>query len=268
MNYIDLNCDMGEIPEAIADGSQEQLMQFITSVNIACGGHAGDASTMKATVEQALRRKLAIGAHPSYPDRANFGRVEMKIPPEAIAHSVCGQVRTLADIAARCGATVTHVKPHGALYNGAARDPLIAQAIAEGVARWNSKAVLVGLAGSSMLEIFRKAGFQVAAEAFADRRYEPDGSLRSRQFPDSLITDADEAAAQALSIAEDGTALAINGSRISIDAQTICIHGDYFRSRRHCFSGRPETEGARDQRSAGYPRIEQVTRYAETSSYR
>src|SRR4029077_18945603 len=130
---IDLNCDMGELPEAIADGTQEALMRSITSVNIACGGHAGDEQTMRTTIEQAQRWKLAIGAHPGYPDRANFGRLELKIPPREIAVSVFEQVRTLAGIAAQCGARVAHVKPHGALYNQAVRNRVLAQAIAEGV---------------------------------------------------------------------------------------------------------------------------------------
>src|SRR2546430_9140587 len=167
---IDLNCDMGELPDAIADGTQEALMRSITSVNIACGGHAGDGQTMKMTIEQALRWKLAIGAHPGYPDRANFGRLELKMPPNEISNSVFEQVRTLADVADRCGAPVVHVKPHGALYNQAVRDHELAEAIAKGVARLNRGEILVGLAGALMLDVFREAGFAVAAGAFSDRR--------------------------------------------------------------------------------------------------
>jgi UPF0271 protein len=223
---IDLNCDMGELPEAIADGTQESLMPSFTSVNVACGGHAGDERTMKTTVEQALRWKLAIGAHPGYADRANFGRVELNLPAETIANSVFEQVRALAGIAAGCGARLAHVKPHGALYNQAVRDREIAEAIAEGVARWGRNVVLVGLAGSPMLDVFRKAGFAVAAEAFADRRYEAYGTLRSRKFEDALIRDAAEAGRQALGIVERGAVIACDGREVSIDAQTICIHGD------------------------------------------
>jgi UPF0271 protein len=223
---VDLNCDMGEVPEAIADGTQEALMCSITSVNIACGGHAGDERTMKTTVEQALKWKLAIGAHPGYADRANFGRVELKLPAKEIADSVCEQVCRLAEIAAGCGVRVVHVKPHGALYNQAVRDRGIAEAIAEGVARWDKGTVLVGLAGSPMLEVFRQAGFAVAAEAFADRRYEADGTLRSRKFEDALIRNPEEAAWQALGIAERGLVIASDGSEVSVDAQTLCIHGD------------------------------------------
>jgi len=223
---IDLNCDMGELPAAIADGTQESLMPSLTSVNIACGGHAGDEQTMKTTVEQALRWKLAIGAHPGYPDRANFGRLELKLPANEIADFVYEQVRALAEIAARCGARLAHVKPHGALYNQAVHNRELAGAIAEGVARWGRDVVLVGLAGSPMLDVFREAGFGVAAEAFADRRYEADGTLRSRKFEDALIHDPAEAGRQALGIAIRMAVIARDGSQVAVDAQTICIHGD------------------------------------------
>src|SRR4051812_17267923 len=205
MKSIDLNCDVGESHEAIANGTQEALMQYVTSVNIACGGHAGDERTMRATVEQARRHNVAIGAHPGYVDRPNFGRIELKLAANEISDSVFEQIQRLAKIAANCGASITHVKAHGALYNQAARDPLIARAIAEGVTQLRKDIVLVGLAGSSMLNVFREAGFTIAAEAFADRRYEPAGTLRSRKFPDALITNPAEAAAQALSIGQRGT---------------------------------------------------------------
>jgi UPF0271 protein len=223
---IDLNCDMGEFAAAVADGTQEQLMRSLTSVNIACGGHAGDAQTMRATIEQALRRGVAIGAHPGYADRENFGRVELRRSAEEVAESVYEQVRALASIAEECGARVGHVKPHGALYNQAARDPQLARAIARGVARWNRKVVMVGLAGSLMLAVFREAGFLVAAEAFADRRYEADGSLRPRRFADALIREPEEAAQQVLRIVEQESVVASDGTEVTIAAQTICIHGD------------------------------------------
>jgi UPF0271 protein len=226
MKRIDLNCDMGELPDAILDGTQESLMPSLTSVNIACGGHAGDVRTMKTTIEQALRWNLAIGAHPGYPDRANFGRLELNIPPEAIADSVFEQVKVLAEVAAGCGAVITHVKPHGALYNQAVGNRALAEAIAGGVARWKRDVILMGLAGSSMLDVFREADFRVAAEAFADRRYEPNGTLRSRKFDDALIRDPAQAGRQALQIAERGTVTARDGSEVFVNAQTICIHGD------------------------------------------
>jgi UPF0271 protein len=226
MKRIDLNCDLGEVPESISDGTQESLMRYITSASVACGGHAGDAGTMKATIEQALRWNLAVGAHPGYPDRANFGRMELNLPSDAIADSVFEQVRALAEIAADCGATVTYVKPHGALYNQAATNRALAQVIADGVARWSRDVTLVGLAGSLMLDVFREAGFRPCAEAFADRRYEADGTLRSRKFEDALISDPAEAGRQALSIAERGIVVACDGTEIVVSAQTICLHGD------------------------------------------
>lgn len=224
--HIDLNCDMGEMPQHIADGTQESLMRSITSVNIACGGHAGDASTMKTTIEQALRWDLTIGAHPGYPDRANFGRLELDMPLEAIEATVFEQVDALAGIAATFATAIVHVKPHGALYNQAVNRPELARAIANGVARFSKEVVLVGLAGSPMLQVFREAGFAVAAEAFADRQYEADGTLRSRKFDDALIRDPQKAGAQALRIVRGEGVVATGGSVVPIVAQTICIHGD------------------------------------------
>src|SRR5258708_5400772 len=234
MQHIDLNCDMGELLEAIADGTQQALLRSITSANVACGGHAGDSQTMRTTIEQAVRAGVAIGAHPGYPDRANFGRLELGMPLEALAASVCEQVRALAEIAAACGARLMHVKPHGALYSQAVKDRALAAAIAAGVAKARSECssgfiplpVLVGLAGSPMLEGFRQAGFLVAAEAFADRRYEPDGTLRSRKFDDALIREPAEAARQALSIPQHGIVTAHDCTEVQLVAHTICIHGD------------------------------------------
>lgn len=226
MKHIDLNCDVGEIPKMLADGSQAALMQFITSANVACGGHAGDAAMMKTTVEQALGAGVAIGAHPGYEDPENFGRIEKTLSYEEIAASVYRQIRALDEIAKSCGARVTHVKPHGALYNQAARDGMIARAIADGVLRWKNDVVMVGPAGSVMLDEFRKAGFRAAAEAFVDRRYESDGSLRSRKFTDALLCGAEEAATQALRIVQQGSVLTTSGQVVPLEAQTICIHGD------------------------------------------
>jgi UPF0271 protein len=226
MKRVDLNCDMGELPEMLADGSQEALMKFVTSVNVACGGHAGDEDMMRATIEQARRLGAAVGAHPGYEDRENFGRVALNLPMEEIRDSVYRQVLALAKVAENCGAAVVHVKPHGALYNQAAQDAGIARAIAEGVRRWKRDVVLVGLAGSVMLEEFRAAGFRVAAEAFADRRYEKDGSLRARKFRDALLDVPEKAAEQAVRIAEGRGVLTREGAVVAVEAQTICIHGD------------------------------------------
>lgn len=226
MTTIDLNCDMGEIPADIANGTQEALMRSITSANIACGGHAGDAHTMETTIKQALRHNVAVGAHPGYPDKENFGRLELKMETAEVADSVFEQVRALASVADKGGARVVHVKPHGALYNQAVKNRELARAIADGVARWRRDAILVGLAGSLMLDVFRDAGFAVAAEAFADRLYEPDGTLRSRKFDDALIRDPARAAKQALDMAQRGVAIARDGTEVKLAPQTICIHGD------------------------------------------
>jgi 5-oxoprolinase (ATP-hydrolysing) subunit A len=226
MKRVDLNCDMGELPEMLADGSQEALMKFVTSANVACGGHAGDEEMMRATIEQALRHGVAVGAHPGYEDRENFGRVALNLSAEEIRDSVYRQVVALARISEECGATLVHVKPHGALYNQAAQDAGIARSVADGVARWRKDVVLVGLAGSVMLEEFRVAGFRVAAEAFADRRYEKDGNLRARKFRDALLDVPEKAAEQAVRIAEGRGVLTREGAVVAVVAQTICIHGD------------------------------------------
>jgi len=223
---IDINCDMGEIPEAIADGTQESLMPSLTSVNIACGGHAGNEDTMRATIEQAKRWNLTIGAHPGYPDPDNFGRLELTMAVADVEATVFAQVRALAVVARACGVSLVHVKAHGALYNQAVQNPALSRAIANGVAKYCKDVVLVGLAGSPMLDIFQDAGFAVAAEAFADRQYEIDGTLRSRRFDDALIRDPEKAAEQALRIVQQESAAAANGSSVKISAQTICIHGD------------------------------------------
>ena len=226
MKRMDLNCDMGELPEAIADGTQESLMNWVTSANIACGGHAGDAQTMEATIRQALEHNLAIGAHPGYPDRENFGRLELKMSSGEVSDFIFEQVSALDRIATRLGAKISHVKPHGALYNQAVQNKELALAIAAGVARWSQVVTLVGLADSPMLEVFCDAGFAVAAEAFADRRYEADGTLRSRKFGDALIRDPEEAGKQAVSIATQNSLTACGGASVEVNAQTLCIHGD------------------------------------------
>ena len=226
MKRIDLNCDMGELPEMLADGRQEALMKFISSANVACGGHAGDEAMMCATIDQALRHGVAIGAHPGYEDRENFGRVALNLSAQEIRDSVYRQVAALAGVAEKCGAKITHVKPHGALYNQAAQDAAIARAIAQGVQRWRQNVVLVGLSGSRMLEEFRSAGFRVASEAFADRRYEKDSSLRARKFRDALLDKPEQAAEQALRIAEGRGVLTRENATVAVQAETICIHGD------------------------------------------
>ena len=208
---LDLNCDMGEMEDARHEAA---LMEYVTSANIACGGHAGDEAAMERTARLALARGVRIGAHPGYPDRANFGRIAIPMPAAEIERTVRRQIERLDAVVRSLGGRIVHVKPHGALYNAAVRNTEVARAIAGGVAAWDPRVTLFGLAGSAMLDVWRQMGFQVAAEAFADRRYEPDGTLRSRQFADALITDPREAARQALRFAREGK------------AQTICVHGD------------------------------------------
>jgi 5-oxoprolinase (ATP-hydrolysing) subunit A len=226
MKRIDLNCDLGELPEMIADGTQEALMKYITTANVACGGHAGDEAMMQETIEQAMRHGVAVAAHPGYEDKENFGRVELVISAEELTESVHQQVARLDAVAKKCGAQVRAVKAHGALYNQAARDAATARAIAEGVRRWRSDVVMVGLAGSVMLAEFRAVGFLVAAEAFADRRYEKDGSLRARRHRDALLAQPEQAAEQAVRIAEGRGVVATSGETVAIEAQTLCVHGD------------------------------------------
>jgi UPF0271 protein len=226
MMAIDFNSDMGELRGLVEDGTQELLMMSLTSVNVACGAHAGDQNMMRVTIEQALKKGVAVGAHPGYADRENFGRIELKLAPEQIADLVYGQLCALDKVATACRAPIAHVKPHGALYNQAARDEAVAAAIAEGVAHWRRNVVLMGLAGSVMLEVFRGAGFAVAAEAFVDRRYEANGALRSRKLANALITDPAEAARQALQIVECGSVVAWDGTEVPVQAETLCVHGD------------------------------------------
>ncbi len=220
-----LNSDVGERPEALRDGSEEELIRLLDWANIACGGHAGDEGSMAAVVELCRRYGVKVGAHPGYPDRAHFGREVLDMTAEAISQFVFEQTAELDAIARAHGGEVRHVKPHGALYNLAAKDGNVAATIGEGVARWNRGATLVGLAGSIMLHVWEQQGFSVAAEVFADRRYEPDGSLRARAFADALITDPEEAAAQAAQ-ATRGLIRARDGSEIAVRAQTVCVHSD------------------------------------------
>ncbi len=223
---MDINCDMGEVPEALADGSAERLMRWISSASIACGAHAGDRECMLRTMELCGQYGVSIGAHPGYPDRLSMGRREILLPPAEITETVYRQVATLLELAEKDGRSVGHVKPHGALYNRAAVDESAAAAIAEGIRRTGRDFWLVGLAGSRMLEVWKTGGWRTAAEAFADRRYEANGTLRSRQFNDALILDPLEAARQALSVACRHKVTASSGVEVPVDARTLCIHGD------------------------------------------
>ena len=224
MRTIDLNADVGEIPELVE--VEDALLDVVTSVNVACGGHAGDAASMERVVRAALARGVAVGAHPSYPDREGFGRRTMRISLEEVSAAVAGQVGAFLEVTQRCGARLAHVKPHGALYNAAAKDEALARAIAEGVARVAPGVVLVGLAGSVMLQGFSEEGFPFAGEAFADRGYERDGTLTPRGRPGALKETAEEAARQAVSIAARGEVVTSSGEAVAVDARTLCLHSD------------------------------------------
>jgi len=223
---IDINSDVGERPEALVCGIEEKLIGLISSANIACGGHAGDAHSILEIMKLCKKYDIGIGAHPSYPDRLNFGRIELNLSAEEITQFVYYQVESFVRIADANGFEVNHIKPHGALYNVAAKDEKTALAISNGISKISKKFILYGLANSIMIDVWRDEGFNVAAEAFADRRYEDDGSLRSRKFFDAVYSDPEEAAQQALLIAKEGKILSIRGIEIPIDADTICIHSD------------------------------------------
>ncbi|HUO59743.1 MAG TPA: 5-oxoprolinase subunit PxpA [Candidatus Acidoferrales bacterium] len=223
---IDLNADMGESPELLASGADAELMKYITSANIACGGHAGDAETMRATVELAIANGVAAGAHPSYPDRENFGRNAMEMTIEALERSVYEQVSALAKIAAEVGATITHVKPHGALYHACNQHADVARVVATATLRCNPKLILVGQANSRALVWWFLMGAQVASEAFADRAYEQDGSLRKRGLPGAVLESAEMAVAQALAITREHRVRTASGAELAIQSDTICLHSD------------------------------------------
>jgi 5-oxoprolinase (ATP-hydrolysing) subunit A len=223
---IDLNADVGESYGAWTIGSDEALIPLITSANVACGAHAGDPVVMDRTVRLAAEHGVSVGAHPGYPDRDGFGRRDLSMTSEELRASILAQVGALAAIAKAAGVELTHVKPHGALYNRAAIDAPLAAVVARAIAEVSSELVVVGLASSRWLEAGRAAGLAVAAEAFADRAYEADGTLRSRRLPGAVHGDPQAAAAQAVSIAVDRRVRTFDGSWMRVEADTICLHGD------------------------------------------
>jgi len=221
MFRIDLNCDLGE-----GAGHDAELMPLITSASIACGIHAGDGGTMRLAVELALKHGVAIGAHPSLDDRMHFGRRELPVAPEEVHMLVLSQTRLLQIIARQCGARVAHVKPHGGLYNLAARDAALAAAVAGAVHEADPQLILFGLAGSELVKAGQARGLRVANEAFADRTYQADGSLTPRAQPGALIEDANAAVAQVRQMVRERKVTATDGSRVPITADTVCLHGD------------------------------------------
>jgi len=226
MTTIDINADLGESFGVYSLGKDPVLMPYITSCNIACGFHAGDPHVMSTTVRLAKKHNVQVGAHPGYPDLQGFGRRRMDMAPEDIETMVLYQIGALAAFCRAEQVELSHVKPHGALYNQAAKDPRLAIAITRAVARFSKSLVLVGLAGSALVEAGKESGLLVAGEGFPERTYEPDGSLRSRQSPDSLIEDPVAAAAQALELAKEGVAIRSGDQFQRLAVDTLCIHGD------------------------------------------
>jgi UPF0271 protein len=220
---IDINCDLGE-----GAGHDPELMRFVTSANVACGGHAGDDDTMRETIALAKKHGVSVGAHPGYPDKANFGREPLKMDPLALVEEVAAQIRALVDIASAAGVKVRHVKAHGALYNQADRDVEIARSIASGIYDDARGAGLLVFAAprSALLDAAKAMDMRVAREGFIDRAYEPDGTLRSRKHPGAVHTDPKIAAAQAIGFIRDGGVRAHDGTFIKLEVETLCFHGD------------------------------------------
>lgn len=226
MYNIDLNCDMGESYGAYKLGSDKEILKFVTSANIACGFHAGDPSTMYKTVQLALENKVAIGAHPGLPDLVGFGRRNMDISPQEAYDMVVYQIGALNGFVKAEGGKMQHVKPHGALYNMAAKNRPLAEAIAKAVHKVDSELILFGLAGSELIKAGNEIGLRTANEVFSDRTYQKDGSLTPRRESNAVITDDNEAISQVIRMIKEGKVLSQQGVDIPIKADTVCIHGD------------------------------------------
>jgi UPF0271 protein len=223
---IDLNADMGESYGPWIMGQDRELLEHVTSANVACGAHAGDPTSMVQLAELTRARGVALGAHPGLPDMQGFGRRELAVSPDETYALVLCQVGALAACARARGNRLVHVKPHGALYNMAARDPDLAGAIARAVRDFDPDLVLVGLSGSQLLRAGAAAGLRVASEVFADRGYEADGSLTPRGLPGSLIEDPERAVARVLRMVQEGRVHCRQGHDIGLRADTVCLHGD------------------------------------------
>jgi UPF0271 protein len=226
MVTIDLNCDMGESFGAYTNGADAVVMGSISSANIACGFHGGDPGVMRRTVRLAREAGVAVGAHPGFPDLAGFGRRELKASPQEIEDMVVYQVGALAAIAQSEGMRLQHVKAHGALYNMAARDRSLADAIARAVASFDPSLFLFGLPGSELIRAGAACGLRVVSEGFADRAYEPDGSLASRSHTGAVIHDSHAVVRRAVRMAIEGKVTANDGSDVDLQVETICAHGD------------------------------------------
>jgi len=223
---IDLNADVGESFGAYSYGDDEGVLPCVSSANIACGFHAGDPAVMRRTLQLAERHGIAAGAHPGFPDLPGFGRRDMHISTAELESIVAYQIGALAAVAATEGARLSHVKPHGALYNMSARDAAMADAIARAVSAVDATLVLFGLSGSQLIAAGERAGLRVASEVFADRGYWPDGSLAPRGTPGAIITEVAEVVRRAVGMATGQGVTCVDGTMIRVKAETICIHGD------------------------------------------
>jgi UPF0271 protein len=223
---VDLNSDVGESFGAYTIGTDPLLLPHVTSANVACGFHAGDPGVMRATVALARQHGVAVGAHPGFPDLAGFGRREMQATPQEVEDFVVYQIGALAAVASVQGVRLQHVKPHGALFNMAVRDAELAGAIARATAAVDRSLILFGLPGSELIRAGERAGLRTASEVFADRAYEPDGTLVSRRKPGAVIHDPDAVVARVVRMAVDRTVEAVDGSTVRLTLHTICVHGD------------------------------------------
>jgi len=226
MIRIDINSDMGESFGAYTIGHDAGLLKAITSANVAAGFHAGDPSVLRDTIRAAKQHGVAVGAHPGFPDLVGFGRRELNVTTREAEDMVLYQIAAVAGVAGAEGVKVQHVKPHGALFNMAVRNAELSASIARAVAAFDKTLILFGLPGSEILAAGRAAGLRVAAEVFADRAYEPDGSLASRRKPNAVIHDPDAVVSRAVRMAKEKTVVAIDGSVVTLDADTMCVHGD------------------------------------------
>ncbi|MFJ7831005.1 5-oxoprolinase subunit PxpA [Peribacillus sp. NPDC097284] len=226
MHTVDLNCDLGESFGAYRMGNDEEILNYVTSVNVACGFHAGDPSVMRKTVQLALEKDVKIGAHPGLQDLMGFGRRNINISPQEAYDIVVYQIGALNGFLQSEGGRMQHVKPHGALYNMAAQNKNLSLAIAEAVYKINPEFILFGLSGSELIRAGQSIGLQTASEVFADRTYQDDGSLTSRREKNALIESDDEAVAQVIKMVKEGKVLSQQGTEVAIKADTICIHGD------------------------------------------
>ena len=224
--YIDLNSDLGESFGNYTLGMDERILELISSANIACGFHAGDPDVMHRTVQLALKNNVALGAHPGFPDLVGFGRRTMGVSPQEVYTMMVYQIGALNGFIKAEGGKMQHVKPHGALYNMAAKDKKLAEAIAESLYKIDPELILFGLAGSEMIHAAKRIGIRAIEEVFADRTYQKDGTLTPRSQANSMITDDQKAIVQVLKMVQEKRVTSVDGSDIALQADTICVHGD------------------------------------------